>query len=120
MRYIFRNDRMQRNNSIQYLAPRFIGTLLVLLIFSLMLEFSADNFDAQKFFIASIPGIILFLLLILAWYREGIGGGIFIVLGIGGILYPFATSQIFHLGFMILPGLSILVGSLFLVSKIKL
>ena len=110
---------MKRSNSLQYLAPRFIGTLLVLMIFSLMLEFSAGNFGVKQFIITSLPGLILFLLLILAWHKEGIGGGIFIIVGICGILYPFATAQNFHLGFMILPGLSILVGSLFLVSKIK-
>jgi hypothetical protein len=108
---------MKNTTSLTYLAPRFLGTLLVLLIFAFLLELSAEEFNLNTLLIASLPGLIVLILLIIAWTKQGIGGWLFVILGFVGILYPFATASEFHLGFLLLPGWALFVGLLFLMNK---
>ncbi|MFA5134640.1 MAG: hypothetical protein WC505_02515 [Patescibacteria group bacterium] len=110
---------MPPRHSFAYLAPRFLGTLLVLLIAAFFLETAADEFSASMFLITSVPTFIILLSLITAWKSERIGGILFIIVGIIGILYPFATVDEFHWGLLILPGWSAFVGILFILSRSK-
>jgi len=107
---------MKNRTSFLYLAPRFLGTLLVLLIFAFLLEITAEEFDVLLFLQASLPGTIVLILLITAWLNEKIGGWLFIIVAIVVILYSFATIKDFSIGFLILPGWSFFVGFLFLAS----
>lgn len=108
---------MKNTTSLLYLTPRFLGTLFILLVFAFLFELAIDEIDISTLLIASIPGFIALILLIVAWIKEGIGGWLFIILGIIGILYPFATASEFHLGFLLLPGWALFVGLLFLMNK---
>jgi len=108
---------MNNPTSALYLIPRFLGTLLVLFIFAFVFEITAEEFNLKILFTAAWPGLMILVLLITAWTKEGIGGWLFIILGIIGILYPFAIAKEFNWGFMILPGWAIIVGLLFLMSK---
>ena len=91
---------MKNTTSLLYLTPRFLGTFFILLVFAFLFELAIDEIDINALLIASIPCFIALLLLIVAWIKEGIGGWLFVILGIIGILYPFATSNDFHLGFL--------------------
>ena len=108
---------MKNTASFLYLAPRFLGTLLVLLIFAFLLEVTAEEFEILLFLKISLPGTLILLLLIIGWLNEKIGGWLFVITAILTILYSFATTPDFNIGFLILPGWSLLVGLLFLASK---
>lgn len=108
---------MKKSVSLIYLTPRFLGTIFVLLIFAFLLELTIEESNLDTLLIASIPGIILLFLLIIAWIKQGVGGWLFIILGILCLLYPFAYNQEFHLGYLLLPGWALLVGVLFLICK---
>lgn len=111
---------MALTHSFKYLAPRFLGTLLVLLIAAFFLETAADKFTISLFLATSLPTFVVLLALITAWKTERIGGCMFIIISIVGVLYPFATVDEFHWGLLILPGWSAMVGILFILSKSKL
>lgn len=102
-----------------YLLPRFLGTLLALFLFSFLFEFYQQDLVWNNLILALLPGLIVLIALIIAWLKEGVGGWLFIILGIIGILHPFATAPNFNWGFLILPGWSMLVGLLFLANKHK-
>jgi len=110
---------MRNPTTTIYLLPRFLGTLLALFLFSFLFEFYQQDLVWNNLLLALLPVLIVFIILIIAWLKEGIGGQLFIILGIIGILYSFATAHDFNWGFLILPGWSILVGFLFLANKHK-
>lgn len=122
---------MKKSVTIIHWLPRIICILAILFISM----FAADAFEPGltiwqqlgAFFMHLIPSIILLGILILAWYREFIGGIIFIIIGL--VLTPFIFNHNYKMNESVWMSLGIimtitfpfiLVGILFLVShKLK-
>ena len=86
---------MKKSYTIFYWLPRIICILAILFISM----FAADAFEPGltiwqqlgAFFMHLIPSFILLVILILAWYRELLGGIIFIIIGL--VLTPFIFNH---------------------------
>ena len=78
---------MFRKGKILHWSPRIVGILAILFIS----VFALDAFEPGRtlwqqlaaFLIHLIPSFVLFLVLLIAWKREKLGGIIFLVLGLG-------------------------------------
>lgn len=81
---------------IVYWTPRILSILAIALI----LLFGADAFDPKLslqdqligFMMHSIPGVILILILLVAWKWELIGGLIYILIGVGFTPFVFMMN----------------------------
>ncbi|MDD5040386.1 MAG: hypothetical protein PHY34_04535 [Patescibacteria group bacterium] len=105
--------------SFRHITPRFLGTFLVLLVFSFLLELSTDPFNLKTFIIACIPGFLLLVALIVAWIMQGIGALLYFCIAIAGIAYPISIKNAFEWGYAIMPACIAFIGFLFLVTKPK-
>jgi len=108
---------MNSNISNLFLLPRFLGTLLSLFLFAFLWEFNQININTDQFLLAVMPGFIVLVALVIAWKEEGIGGWIFVLLGIVCILYTFVKVDTFHWGYLIIPAWAIFTGILFITNK---
>ena len=122
---------MKNMQTIFYWLPRIICILAILFISM----FAADAFEPGltiwqqlgAFFMHLIPSFILLGILILAWYKEFLGGIIFIIIGL--VLTPFIFNHNYKMNESVWMSLGIiltitfpfiLVGILFIVShKLK-
>ena len=122
---------MKNMQTIFYWLPRIICILAILFISM----FAADAFEPGltiwqqlgAFFMHLIPSFILLGILILAWYKEFLGGIIFIIIGL--VLTPFIFNHNYKMNESVLMSLGIiltitfpfiLVGISFIVShKLK-
>ena len=122
---------MKKSYTIFYWLPRIICILAILFISM----FAADAFEPGltiwqqlgAFFMHLIPSFILLVILILAWYKELLGGIIFIIIGL--VLTPFIFNHNYKMNESVWMSLGIimtitfpfiLVGILFIVShKLK-
>lgn len=122
---------MRNMKTLFYWLPRIICILAILFI----CMFAADAFEPGltlwqqlgAFFMNLIPSFILLGILILAWYKEFLGGIIFIIIGL--VLTPFIFNHNYKMNESVWMSLGIimtitfpfiLVGILFIVShKLK-
>ena len=119
---------MKNMQTIFYWLPRIICILAILFISM----FAADAFEPGltiwqqlgAFFMHLIPSFILLGILILAWYKEFLGGIIFIIIGL--VLTPFIFNHNYKMNESVWMSLGIiltitfpfiLVGILFIVSR---
>ena len=85
---------------------------------SLKLEFTTeDGVQTHEIILASLPGLAALIILVISWTKGSIGGWLFILLGLFGIMYPFASGRDFTWDLLILPGFSILIGILFALGE---
>ena len=86
--------------------------------FCLILYFSfggfAYDYNLSFFMLSSGPGLILFLILVISWFRADIGGLLFIALGL--LFSILGAGRIPWWIILMLGGLAILVGVLFLIG----
>ena len=118
---------MKKSYTLFYWLPRIICILAILFISM----FAADAFEPGltiwqqlgAFFMHLIPSFILLVFLILAWYKELLGGIIFIIIGL--VFTPFIFNHNYKMNESVWMSLGIimsitfpfiLVGILFLVS----
>lgn len=101
-------------------APRFLSIIIAFIVSTFALDAIEANVSAleniQNVLIHLIPGLIIAVLVIIAWRHALIGGGLFILLA---IIYAFIAHD--HLQWVLVISLPLFVlGALFVLSFIKL
>jgi len=98
---------------LMYWSPRILSICLAIFISLFALDVFSEDYSPGETVLALlihlIPTFLIIIMSIIAWYREGIGGILFIAL---------ATSYVIMNGWRnwIIPGPIFLIGILFLVS----
>lgn len=121
---------MDKSVTIWYWLPRLLCILAIAFLSLFALDAFSPNLSFWQqigaFFMHLIPSFILLALLILAWYKELIGGILFVIIGLG--LSPFVFSHNYQMNHSVPMSLGIImtitipfaiVGVLFLISHYK-
>jgi hypothetical protein len=100
-------------------SPRILGILFTIFISLFALDVFGEGYCLGglliALFIHLIPTYILLIALVLAWRWEGIGGLLFLLLGVSYFL--FFNNQPNWITYLIIVGPLILIGALFIIAK---
>jgi len=102
---------------ILYYTPRVLAILFTILVSLLALDVFSEYTGLEligALLIHLFPTYILILVVLIAWKWEHIGGTIFIILG---LLFILMIGPEKDLSFLIIPGILISIGVLFLLNK---
>ena len=99
--------------------PRALSILLVVMLYLFVGEVLAENFQWSNLFWALIPGSLYLAVTYIAWKHARSGGMIFIVLGIGLVLFNIFQERN-ALGAYVLALATFFLGFLFIIfGKVK-
>jgi len=99
-----------------YYLPRVLAILIVAFLAMFILEGFSPEFSWQDSLAHSVLAFVALLAAVIAWKRPGIGGWIFIAFGIRYLLGIFNSHW---WGGLIIGGVPLLAGILFLVEGLK-
>lgn len=112
---------MKKRGDWLYWTPRVLAILFIIFISSFALDVFVEGYGFWEtllaLFMHLIPAYILITALLIAWKWEKAGGIIFIALGM--IFYIIMSGKALFISSMIIAGSPILIGFLFLISKLK-
>lgn len=69
------------------MIPKVLALIMVILLYLFVGEIFSENFQWSNPFLAIVPGSIYLIIASIAWKRQRFGGGLFVILGIGTVLF---------------------------------